>query len=62
MDDHLKLGVTDLLFPVTIRGERGFFMLIEHTSQSDVFLPFRIFEKYPRKIVGGNSHESAARI
>ncbi|MBL8677177.1 MAG: Rpn family recombination-promoting nuclease/putative transposase [Alphaproteobacteria bacterium] len=43
IDDKLKLQITDLLYSVRFNGREGFlYVLLEHASTPDRFLPFRM--------------------
>src|SRR5947207_9777027 len=45
VDDHLKMQVADLLYSVNFNGHPGFlYILLEHTSTSQPFLPFRMLK------------------
>jgi predicted transposase/invertase (TIGR01784 family) len=51
VDDHLKLGVTDLLFSAQFQGKTGFiYILLEHASKPDPLLSFRML-KYRMNIM-----------
>ena len=44
IDDKLKLQITDLLYSVFFNGREGFlYVLLEHASTPDRFLPFRMY-------------------
>jgi predicted transposase/invertase (TIGR01784 family) len=44
IDDKLKLQITDLLYSVHFNGREGFlYLLLEHASTPDRFLPFRMY-------------------
>ena len=44
IDDKLKLQITDLLYSVHFNGREGFlYVLLEHASTPDRFLPFRMY-------------------
>ena len=45
IDDNLKLQIADLLYSVKFHGQPGFlYILLEHASTPDPFLPFRMLK------------------
>ena len=62
IDEHLKLGITDILYSANIQQQSAYlYLLVEHQSSEDELMPFRIL-KYICDIMDHHMNKTKGKI
>lgn len=62
IDEHLKLGITDILYSAKIKQQSAYlYLLVEHQSSEDELMPFRIL-KYICDIMDHHTNKTKEKI